>query len=110
MSAKNLWRPRYKERESQCASCPFLKGNDEQFGKIVSKLRQQGGLAKPATKRIIASTRSNLRMEVIFGNGDFICHATAYGPGMELQPPTEHRQCPGATQLKRALPQPEEGP
>ncbi len=99
--SKSLWLPRHKARETQCASCPFLEGNDSKFGTIVDALRRKKSPnVKPPTKRIIDHARKAVRLDVLAGSGDFVCHATAYGPDMEVMPAKEWRQCPGATKLR----------
>jgi hypothetical protein len=104
---RDLWRPKYPEREGgQCAGCPFGKDNDKQFGTILSHIRKKAGDDTPITKVDIAAARIQVQMERETMGGDFICHATAYGPGTELNDQSEFRQCPGASEYYRNLPVP----
>jgi hypothetical protein len=101
---KASWRPKYKEREAQCASCPFLDGNDEEFAKVVNALRRSRDPdARPATKARVRNARISVRLDVLMGHGDLVCHGTAYGPGMIPAPQKDWRQCPGATRAKREI-------
>jgi hypothetical protein len=92
-----LWRPKLPEREGgPCAGCPFTPGNDEKFGKVVTQLRTKAGITEPASRGDIAMARALLARDLKY-TGDFACHGSAYGPGMEVRPVSEHRQCPGAS-------------
>ena len=95
--SRDLWKPKRPEAK-QCAGCPFRVGNDKEFGAIVRALKKKAGVTIGAT---VQQARAAVYMDVIGpgGSGDFICHSTAYGPGMELRHPSEHRQCPGASEL-----------
>lgn len=103
------WRPRFPERETQCASCPFLEGNDEQFGKIVNALRAKDAELhgkkppKPASPAIIKRARASVKLDVLCRTPDFACHASVYGPEMKVGDPRDWRQCPGATKLAREI-------
>lgn len=108
-SRLKMWRPRFPEREEQCASCPFLKDNDEQFGKLVTKLREKDAYMrgarkpKPPTKLVIAQARHRVELDVRLRSPDFACHASVYGPDMETKRMEHWRQCPGATAYARKL-------
>jgi len=97
------WLPRRREREGgQCASCPFLDDNDKAFAGVVNALRRKNHLPDvDPDSEIVESARESMHLDVLFGSGDFVCHTTAYGPEMSVTPVQEHRQCPGATKLKK---------
>lgn len=97
MNHRALWRPKRREAE-QCASCPFLDGNNKEFSAVVNAIKTAAGMELKEGQDV-AGARRSVRLEVLGrnGQGDFICHATAYGPGMKLRDPSEFRQCPGAT-------------
>lgn len=79
----------------QCPSCPFAKGNDKEFGAVMTKLARAHGEENPVP---LSVSRAMVRMEISNMGGDFVCHFTAYNiDDMSLKPRTEHRQCPGAT-------------
>lgn len=100
---RNLWMPKLREAE-QCASCPFREGNDKAFGGIVRALKKHAGMDEDEGNTV-AEARAMAHMDVIGpdGRGDFVCHATAYGPEMRLRASSEHRQCPGATALYKSV-------
>jgi hypothetical protein len=89
---RNLWRPRHPELTQRCASCPFSKGNDKEFGEVVARLGKAAGV-KPVNQN---QARFSIKMEAE-NSGEFICHGTAYYSDMSLRHPSEHRQCPGAS-------------
>lgn len=94
-NGRHLWRARLPEVEKQCKSCPFLKDNDKEFGAVVNAIKKKNGLPSEEGCNVRES-----RLNVVFDallHGDLACHATAYGPNMELQPRSEHRQCIGAS-------------
>ncbi len=90
--------PKLKELKEQCASCPFRRGNDKEFGEIV--------------RRICKSTKQRFsKFQVTFARGqieidcmdriDFACHCTVYDDEMNLKSTQDRRQCPGASQFYR---------
>lgn len=91
-----LWRPKLPEAPAQCVSCPFHDGNDEALGKVLSRLSVKHGQPANMTPARIAFARAQVLSDIEHC-GDFVCHGTVYGPGMELLPPSGRRQCPGAT-------------
>lgn len=97
---RSLWRPKLRELKEQCASCPFRKGNDVEFGGIVKKLLAKGGV--PMTEdfvpppQAIQNSRRLIKADLKH-SGDFACHHTAYDAEMNLKPDAERRQCPGAS-------------
>lgn len=93
---RDLFMPRTAELETQCPSCPFLDGNDAEFGGLTSRL-----LGRPATLEETSCARANVRQQVSM-NGEFVCHNTAYTLDGALKPPDAHRQCPGATKYFKA--------
>lgn len=98
MKTKNpklLWIPKLPQLSKQCVSCPFLKGNDVEFGKIVQGLRSKFKLGHASDADVLFA-RYSLRLE-IKNSGDFVCHGTAYDENMNLRDHLENRQCPGAT-------------
>lgn len=101
MNTRKLWIPKRPEVKKQCASCPFKKGNDTQFKSVIVSLRKQAGEKKPVTKLDIVTARMRIEDDVEFIGGDFSCHATVYGPDMELKPEKEWKQCSGATKFYR---------
>lgn len=105
-----FWLPRFKEREGgQCASCPFLTGNDVQFGKVVDALRIKQArvdgkrVPKPPGAMVVRRARSIIRFDIMNGAYDFACHATVYGPDMRPRSQQQYRQCPGATAFAKSL-------
>ena len=103
MNPRDLWKPKRPEAK-QCASCPFRKDNDAQFGAVLTKLRKKAGIKRQIKPVDIAFARYQVQKDVE-AFGDFICHATAYGPKMEPHPPNspDERQCPGATKYYKEL-------
>lgn len=101
MNHRDAWRPKRKETE-QCASCPFRDGNNKEFGAVVRALKKAAGM-DPDKGNTVHQARMMVHMDVVGpgGRGDFVCHATAYGPEMKPRDPSEHRQCPGATAAYR---------
>lgn len=93
---RQLWRPKLKEVEAQCASCPFRKGNDTEFGAVIQKLRDKIGMPGKVTKSCVDHSRKAIRIE-LQSSGDFACHHAAYDNDMNERPRTELRQCKGAT-------------
>ena len=93
---RDMWTPKRLELAHQCASCPFRKGNDDEFGVIVERLNKRYN-----ADGTIEQVRFSVQHEAK-SNGDFACHQTAYSSDMELQPDREHRQCPGATAAFKA--------
>jgi hypothetical protein len=97
---RRLWRPKTAECEKQCPSCPFLRGNNKEFGEVVSKLRRMAQMPPP--KPIdIHFARTAIEDDLQF-SGDFLCHSTVYTEDMKLRPEEDRRQCPGATKFFRA--------
>jgi hypothetical protein len=96
---RKTWLPRLPMAPVQCASCPFKKDNDEQFGAIVNALRVSMGMPKlvgRALIRAVAWARLQARGDADRG-GEFACHLSVYESGtMKAKPTSEHRQCPGA--------------
>jgi hypothetical protein len=96
-----------RSEAKQCASCPFKQGNDKEFGSIVTALRKKADAIGMSIPPLDEETVDQARAAVIFdvigpgGTGDFACHATVYGPGMEIRPESEWRQCPGASEIWR---------
>lgn len=99
LKARKLWLPRMQEAGRQCDSCPFLKDNEKQFGEVVSALKKSGGF-RDHEGATIDEARERA-WETAVRHGEFACHVTAYGPGMDVRPRAEHRQCPGATRAYR---------
>lgn len=104
MNHRSLWRPRLEEAK-QCASCPFRDDNDKEFGAIVRAIKKASGMP-PEHGASVSEARVAVRLDVIGpgGRGDFVCHATAYGPGMKLRAKSDHRQCPGASKAWKKVP------
>jgi len=94
-NGRHLWMARLPEVEKQCKSCPFLEGNDKEFGAVVNALKKKGGMGTD-DGHTVEEARENVKFDAL-QRGDLACHATAYGPNMELQPRSEHRQCIGAS-------------
>lgn len=102
---RDLWRPKHPERESQCAGCPFGKDNNKQFGTILNHIKKKTtGDPRPLKDVEIDAARFRVKYDLARMGGDFVCHATAYGPGTELNERTEFKQCPGASEYYRNLP------
>lgn len=97
---RKLWRPKLPEVPAQCASCPFLNGNDAEFGAIVTKLRNSLGFKGEAHPFDVLYARRQIKRDLQF-SGDFICHHTAYDERMRQRPITDGRQCKGATKWYR---------
>jgi hypothetical protein len=96
LKSRKLWLPRMKEADKPCKSCPFSDGNDKEFGAVIRALKKKHGMAHE-DGATVAGARAQARHDVVFGGRqDFACHATAYGPDMEVRSRSEHRQCPGA--------------
>ena len=93
---RDLWTPKRSELAQQCASCPFRKGNDAEFGVIVDKLNRLY-----SSDGTVEQVRFSVEHSLEHG-GDFACHLTAYTETMGRRPPHEHRQCPGATAAFKA--------
>jgi hypothetical protein len=102
---REMFRPQMPELSKQCASCPFLAGNEKEFGELVKKLYAKNGRpdVKPTPKQVF-NARMNVTMEAGM-RGDFACHSTVYDQNMEVKPREDHRQCPGATKyFKKSWP------
>lgn len=97
------WIPKLPEAKEQCASCPFRVGNDEAFKGILGRLKVKHNKPGPVTKKELTDARMTVYRDVIEGSGDFLCHASVYGPNMDMRPNNERRQCPGATEFKRGI-------
>lgn len=95
-----LWRPKLKELPEQCASCPFRKDNDKEFGAIIDRLRRSAGQHGRMTRGHVQFARLGLYADAL-ERGDFLCHHTVYDEKMNYKPEHERRQCPGATKLYR---------
>lgn len=96
-----MWLPKYPVLARSCASCPFAKGNDTEFGEIVRKLHIKEYGKPPDPKefpKMIRKARINIKMESAM-LGDFICHQTAYNEDMSMRKWEEYRQCPGAAKI-----------
>lgn len=92
------WVPKLSEMPEQCSSCPFRIGNNEEFGKIVERLRKKHGVKGRMTNMHVFHARMMIMEDLKrIGSGDFICHSTVYDPSMAARSPGEHKQCPGAT-------------
>lgn len=96
---RQLFRPKFPETPTQCASCPFRKDNAKEFGAVVDRLRAANGLGK-ATKTQVFQSRETLHAEAM-RTGDFICHATVYDAKMKTRPRNDWKQCKGATEAFR---------
>lgn len=96
LAYRQLFRPKLKELSEQCASCPFRNKNHKAWTAVVNRLAEASGV-EPNSPLI---ARAMIRGEAS-RFGDFICHCTAYNPDMTLRDPSEHRQCPGATEWFR---------
>lgn len=88
-----LWRPKFKPLPEQCASCPFRKGNDKEFGEVMQRLANSVGMdvknnVRESRRRVLADAENT---------GDFMCHGTVYTKDMERRPQSDYRQCPGAS-------------
>ncbi len=100
-AARKFFRPKYPECSTQCASCPFLVGNDDEWLAMVKKLRAVLGVVGRVTKAAALYGRLRARLDVA-NRGDFFCHSTVYmSDGKSQRPVSEWRQCPGATKLFR---------
>lgn len=99
-SLRALWHPRAPELTVQCASCPFRKGNNAEFGAVLNRIRTKAGMKGECSKRDVGKARLQVMVDVM-DRGDFICHGTAYDAQMNQRPVTEFRQCPGATKFHR---------
>lgn len=98
---RSLWRPKRPEVKEQCASCPFREGNDAEFGAVLEKIARSHGNTTTITPAVIQHARLKVIADLQF-SGDFVCHHTVYGPGMdEKRDPEERRQCKGATAFFR---------
>ena len=95
-----LWRPKCRAVDAQCASCPFLAGNNAEFGEVVTRLLAQLGRVGTANLMDIAFARERIKRETK-QRGDFLCHGTVYDEAMMVRPPAEFRQCAGATKYYR---------
>lgn len=93
LKGRSLFRPKHKEVNEQCVSCPFRAGNDKEFGKILDKLAELHGVKRNSTKfsRLMVLQEATI-------NGEFVCHYTAYNTDWSSKDQSEHRQCVGATQ------------
>lgn len=99
---RKMWRPRNPELREPCPGCPFVEGNDAEFGKVVRVLRAALGLGGRVTAGILRHAR-RIALGDIRGRGDFVCHHSAYDVATgERKPASEARQCAGAARLFRA--------
>lgn len=96
-----MFRPKLKELDEQCPSCPFRKDNPVEFGEIVARLREKHGIPGTPHPMDVLKSRMEVRQTGL-QTGDFICHCTAYDKDMNEKPASSHRQCPGATAAFRA--------
>jgi hypothetical protein len=94
-----LFKPKRPEMPAQCASCPFLEGNTEQFKAICDRIAASSGEG-PVSLRQVAGARRRIRFEVL-RNGDFYCHSSVYNADLSMRPTDEWLQCPGATRVFR---------
>lgn len=101
---RDLFMPRNKELEESCASCPFRKDNDKEFGEVMTRLAKAGSdgyafeevISDTMSPQAVVRARQLIADDCTF-QGEFVCHGTAYTYDMELRPRSQHRQCPGAT-------------
>lgn len=99
MAARKLWRPKFPEAKKPCTSCPFLKDNNEAFGKIVAKLHDAAG-KEPPNEFDVAVARFNVQQDGL-RSGDLVCHSTVYDDDLEKRPMSEWKQCAGAAEAYR---------
>lgn len=64
-----------------CASCPFIKGNYEEFNTVVNRLRAAIG-AEPLDFFQCITARERV-IEEAFATWRFACHASVYNGAME---------------------------
>jgi len=94
--SRKLWMPRTQEA-NQCKSCPFLEGNDKEFGSVVNALKKMNGLGLD-DGATVNEARESIHEDVVVGmRQNFACHVTVFGADMKMRPRDEHRQCPGAS-------------
>jgi hypothetical protein len=60
-SVRRFWTPKLKPCVTQCQSCPFKKGNDEQFGVVVGKLKLLTGDRAPVTPDEVEHARRQVK-------------------------------------------------
>lgn len=96
MNGRRLWRPKLRELPQQCASCPFREGNDKEWMEVLNRLAKANG--EPEVTKLRAHQARAQILEETSKLGDFMCHGSVYDQEMDRRPPSEHRQCPGATQ------------
>lgn len=97
---RKLWRPKFPEVATQCASCPFRIGNHKEFSAVVRRLRAAEGIDGATTKAIVTFARVSL-YEDAKARGDFMCHCSVYDAAMQPKSRKEWRQCAGATEIFR---------
>lgn len=100
-TGRELFRPKFPEVEQQCPSCPFLEGNDKEFGAVVARLRKQQGIEGKPAKRDIGWARISIMCDAQGSGGNFMCHCSVYDRDMWVRPMKEWRQCAGATKAYR---------
>lgn len=108
---RRVWRPKMKEVERACVSCPFRIGNEEAFAAVVVRLRRvfkQDEL--PLFDLHMAAAEARKRVaEDVNRVGDFACHNTAYYPDGSERPESDRRQCKGASLYYRTAGDPNAG-
>lgn len=83
-----------------CASCPFSKGNNEEWGAIVARLQKAHGMPVDTSGIAIFHARHSIEQDVT-KRGDFNCHCSVFDEDMKLKPQSEWRQCAGAAEFYR---------
>lgn len=91
-------------RDTPCPSCPFLEGNDEQFGEIVKKLRKSFGFETTHKFDILYARRSVT--EEAIEHRTLLCHCSVYDADMKTSYENP-QQCAGLRQYLEENPQPE---
>ena len=99
--ARALWQPKYPELPEACASCPFRKDNEVEFGVIVGRLQKMFGVPVDMGRMAVFYARHTIEDDVR-NRGDFYCHGTVYNKDMSERDPSERRQCKGASDYYRS--------
>lgn len=100
LKGRQMWIPKLKEVDEQCASCPFLANNDKEFVDVLQRISDHAKRGKICKAR---AEIARLKIKSEMSSGDFVCRQTVYRKNYaSKKPEKDWRQCKGATDYWRA--------